>query len=138
MSTTNTASPSSGLGCRLLVVDDAEDTRALYAQFFRRAGFEVSVAADGAEAVELARATPPNVVLMDMELPQMDGWEATRRLKRDPRTRDAWVIAITGRSAYQDRSAAERAGCDAILTKPCSLAMIDALVQRFLKSATAP
>jgi CheY-like chemotaxis protein len=82
----------------VLIVDDFEDNREMYAEYLSYSGYRVEQASDGEQAVELAQRIRPDVVVMDLSLPVMDGWEATRRLKSDPRTRNIPVIALTGHS----------------------------------------
>jgi two-component system cell cycle response regulator DivK len=103
----------------VLVVDDFEDTRAIYAECLGHAGYGVIEAENGLEAVEKARDARPDVVVMDLSLPILDGWEATRRLKGDPRTKEIRVIVLTGHGLAEHARGAEQAGCDAFLVKPC-------------------
>jgi CheY-like chemotaxis protein len=103
----------------VLVVDDFEDNRAMYAEYLAYSGYSVEQAADGEEAVKLAQDLLPDVVVMDLSLPVMDGWEATRRLKADERTRRIPVIALTGHALASHSRGAREAGCDAFLAKPC-------------------
>lgn len=103
----------------VLVVDDFEDNRSMYAVFLTYSGYEVIEAADGREAVEIAERELPDVVVMDLSLPIMDGWEATRRLKANVRTRHIPVIALTGHAQEGPSRTAHDAGCDAFLAKPC-------------------
>lgn len=102
----------------VLVVDDFADNREMYAEFLSFSGFRVIEASNGREAVEQALARLPDVIVMDLSLPVMDGWEATRRLKGNERTRNIPVIALSGHSP-SSHSGPEDAGCDAYLTKPC-------------------
>ena len=102
----------------VLVVDDYEDTRIIYAESLRFAGFEVAEAANGQDAVDIATRIQPDLVVMDLAMPVMDGWEATRRLKADPKTRSIRVMAVTGHSDGEHQLRAERAGCDAFYAKP--------------------
>lgn len=102
----------------MLVVDDYEDTRIIYAESLRFAGFDVAEAANGRDAVDMASRLAPDVVVMDLAMPGMDGWEATRRLKANPRTRSIRVMAVTGHQEAEHRILAWRAGCDDFLTKP--------------------
>ena len=103
----------------VLVVDDFLDAREMYAEYFLFAGFRVVEAANGAEALQKALEVAPHVILMDLSMPGMDGWEATRRLKADPRTKDIPVIALTGHALTGFLESAKHAGCDAFVTKPC-------------------
>jgi CheY-like chemotaxis protein len=97
--------------------------------------FEVLVAEDGEKGCTMAAAERPDVVLMDLEMPGMDGWEATRRLKSDPRTRDIPVIALSAHALAGMREKALAAGCDAFDTKPIDFARLMATVKRLLASA---
>jgi CheY-like chemotaxis protein len=108
-----------GTGPLVLIVDDFEDNRAMYVQFLAFEGFRVAEAANGAEALEQARTLLPDLIVMDLSLPVMDGWEATRRLKGDERTRRIPVLALTGHALGGHSERAKEAGCDAYLTKPC-------------------
>jgi CheY-like chemotaxis protein len=103
----------------ILVVDDFEDNRAMYAEYLKHAGYRVIEAADGREAVARTRELRPQVVVMDLSLPVMDGWEATRVLKSDARTCATPIIALTGHALAGHSQGAREAGCDAFLAKPC-------------------
>ncbi len=103
----------------VLVVDDFEDNRAMYAEYLRFAGLRVAEARNGAEAVDKATRLAPSVIVMDLSLPVMDGWEATRRLKADARTRAIPVIALTGHALEGHSKSAKEAGCQSFLAKPC-------------------
>jgi two-component system, cell cycle response regulator DivK len=103
----------------ILLVDDFEDNRAMYAQFLTFSGFRVAEAQNGQEALEQTARLRPDLVVMDLSLPVMDGWEATRRLKQDPRTRGIPVIALTGHALGRHSEGAKEAGCDGFITKPC-------------------
>ena len=111
------------VGLTILVVDDYEDNRQMYGELLMHADFQVLEARDGAEAIEVARRAMPDLIVMDLSLPVIDGWEATRRLKRDEATRGIPVLALTGHApeglAGHSESAQE-AGCDGFLAKPCS------------------
>ncbi len=103
----------------VLVVDDFEDNREMYAQFLRFSGYRVEEAATGREALERAFTMRPDVIIMDLSLPGVDGWEATRRIKADERTKSIPVIALTGHALAGHSKGAFEAGCDAFVTKPC-------------------
>ncbi len=111
----------------MLVVDDFLDAREMYAEYFAFSGFRVVEASNGAEAVQKALELIPHVILMDLSMPGMDGWEATRRLKADRRTKHIPVIALTGHALTGYAESAKQAGCDAFVTKPC---LPDTLVGR--------
>ena len=121
----------------VLIVDDYQDAREMYAEYLEFSGFRVAEARNGAEAVEKAFALRPSVILMDLSLPVMDGWEATRRLKADVRTRSIPVVALTGHALDGHSREAQEAGCVAYVTKPC---LPDALVieVRRVLAAVAP
>jgi two-component system, cell cycle response regulator DivK len=103
----------------VLIVDDDEETRVLYTEFLRGEGFQSRVAEDGFQAVEIATDLCPAVVVMDLSMPRLNGWEATRKLKSGATTGDIPIIALTGHALDHHRSLALAAGCDAFLTKPC-------------------
>ncbi|GAC1534195.1 MAG: response regulator [Polyangiales bacterium] len=103
----------------VLVVDDFDDNRLLYATTIAQAGYTVEEARDGAEAIEKIGAIRPAAIIMDLSMPVLDGWEATRRLKADPRSADIVIIALTGHSTNYGLQKARDAGADAVLTKPC-------------------
>jgi two-component system, cell cycle response regulator DivK len=109
----------------VLVVEDYQDAREMYAAYLQFAGYRVAEAANGLEALEKTRELMPDIILMDLALPKMDGWEATRRLKADERTRDIPIVALTGHALAGFAEGARQAGCDAFVTKPC---LPDALV----------
>jgi two-component system, cell cycle response regulator DivK len=104
---------------RVLLVDDYPDAREMYTEYLEYSGFEVIEAANGMEAIQRAADSAPDIILMDLSLPVMDGWEATRRLKGDKRTADIPVVALTGHALAGISEGAKRAGCDAFITKPC-------------------
>ena len=106
-------------GPLILVVDDYEDAREMYAEYLRFCGFRVAEARNGNEALEQAFALMPDLILMDLSLPGMDGWEATRQLKADERTRQIPVVALTGHALAGASEGAKKAGCDSFVTKPC-------------------
>ena len=103
----------------ILVVDDYQDAREMYAEYLQFSGFRVAEAKNGNEAVEKAFALKPDLILMDLSLPGMDGWEATRRLKSDEATKHIPVVALTGHALAGASEGAKKAGCDSFVTKPC-------------------
>jgi two-component system cell cycle response regulator DivK len=121
----------------VLVVDDYTDAREMYADFLVFSGFRVAEAKDGSEAIRKAIEIQPDLILMDLSLPGVDGWEATRRLKADERTRDIPVVALTGHALAGDAQTALKAGCDAFITKPCLPADLVVEVRRMLERAAA-
>ena len=117
---------------RLLVVEDNEESRDGLSRHLRRKGFEVAVAMDGQQGIDAARARTPDLILMDMSLPILDGWEATRQLKADPATRHIPVIALTAHAMAGDREKALQAGCDEYEAKPVEFARLFAKIQTLL------
>ena len=115
---------------RVLLVDDFPDAREMYAEYLEFSGFQVVQAANGVEALQRAVDDHPDIILMDLSLPVMDGWEATRRLKADARTAHIPVVALTGHALAGVSEGAKKAGCDAFITKPC---LPDALVKEIRK-----
>jgi two-component system cell cycle response regulator DivK len=117
----------------VLVVDDFVDAREMYAEYFAFSGFRVAEASNGMEAVQKALELTPQVILMDLSMPGMDGWEATRRLKANRRTKHIPVIALTGHALTGFPESAKQAGCDAFVTKPC---LPDTLVEEVRRVLT--
>jgi len=103
----------------ILVVDDYQDAREMYAEYLQFSGFRVAEARNGNEAVAQAFSLRPDLILMDLSLPGMDGWEATRVLKADERTKHIPVVALTGHALAGASEGARKAGCDSFVTKPC-------------------
>ena len=103
---------------RVLVVEDDENTRAAFRAVLEMAGWAVDEAADGDEALRVAERRPPEIALVDIAIPGLDGWETTRRLKEGAATARVPVIAVTGHALDADRQRARDAGCDAYLVKP--------------------
>jgi len=104
---------------RVLLVDDYPDAREMYSEYLQFSGFDVVEATNGIEALKHAIEAAPDIILMDLSLPVMDGWEATRRLKSDRRTAGIPVVALTGHALAGISEGARKAGCDAFVTKPC-------------------
>jgi CheY-like chemotaxis protein len=126
---------------KLLLVEDYEDAREMYQEYLEFSGYEVEVAKDGAEAVARAQASHPDLILMDMSLPLVSGWEATRLLKGDVKTADIPVIALTGHVLADHSAKAKEAGCDEFLGKPAlpqdvAQSVRDLLAKARLKSKT--
>ena len=119
---------------RILVVEDNEDNRDSLSRRLERRGFEVLMAHDGRHGVEMAAAEKPDLILMDMNMPEMDGWEATRMIKSTPDAADVPVIALTAHAMTGDRERALESGCSDYHTKPVEfqklLAQIETLLQR--------
>ena len=106
-------------GPLILVVDDYQDAREMYAEYLQYSGFRVAEAKNGNEAVAQARSLRPDLILMDLSLPGMDGWEATRVLKADDATKHIPIVALTGHALAGASEGARKAGCDSFVTKPC-------------------
>jgi CheY-like chemotaxis protein len=117
---------------RLLLVEDNEMNRDMLSRRLMRKGHEVEIAVDGQEGIEMARALGPDLILMDMSLPVVNGWEAARRLKADPATASIPVIALTAHAMSDDRQKALEAGCDDYDTKPVDLPRLLDKIQRLL------
>ena len=118
----------------VLVVDDSDDIRALWVETLTDAGYRVVEASDGAAAVELALGHRPRVVLMDMAMPNMDGWEATRRIRAFADEREIAIIAVSAMSEVDGRAAAFRAGCDGFIPKPVTADVILDVVRSFTET----
>jgi two-component system cell cycle response regulator DivK len=116
----------------ILLVDDYQDGREMYADSLRFAGYRTLEASSGPEALQLAVDRRPNLILMDLSLPGIDGWEVTARLKKDARTRHIPIVALTAHALQEERERAERAGCDAFVAKPCLPEELLTEVQRLL------
>ncbi len=106
---------------RILLVEDNEMNRDMLSRRLKRKGYEVLIAVDGEQGVSMTKAQKPDLVLMDMSLPLLDGWEATRRLKADPTTQSIPIVALTAHAMAGDRDKAIEAGCDDYDTKPVEL-----------------
>ena len=123
---------------RVLLVDDYPDAREMYTEYLEFSGFEVVEAGNGMEALQRAIDASPDIILMDLSLPVMDGWEATRRLKSDKATRGIPIIALTAHAMAGDREKALEAGCDDYDTKPIEfdrlIGKIEALLQNAAKA----
>jgi two-component system cell cycle response regulator DivK len=121
---------------KILLVEDNDMNRDMLTRRLQRRGYEVVTALDGAEGLTLAASEAPDVILMDMSLPVMDGWEATRRLKADPVTSLIPVIALTAHAMAGDQERAAEAGCDAYDTKPIELPRLLEKVESLLPGAS--
>ena len=118
---------------RILVVEDYADAREMYAENFSFIGYDVELAADGAEALEKARAQAPDAIVMDLSLPVLDGWEATRILKSDERTKDIPVLAVSGHALGTNARSAIEAGCDDFVAKPALPQDVEDRIRRLLR-----
>jgi CheY-like chemotaxis protein len=118
---------------KILLVEDNEMNRDMLSRRLQRKGYEVVIAVDGEQGVALAQSENPDLILMDISLPVLDGWEATRRIKATPETGSIPVIAITAHAMAEDREKALEAGFDDYDTKPIELSRLLEKIQRLLK-----
>jgi CheY-like chemotaxis protein len=116
----------------VLVVDDFPDGREMVAEYLAFRGFSVLQAATGAEAIALARKHRPRLILMDLGMPGLDGWETTRQLKADSRTRNCVIVALTAHALTSERTTALSAGCDEVISKPFDLSELAETVDRIV------
>jgi CheY-like chemotaxis protein len=115
------------------IVDDHGDTREGFAEYLRDCGFDVRTASDANELHSLLAAATPAAILMDVHMPRVDGWTLTREIKDNPRTRDVRVVVVSASVRAEDQLAAEQAGADAFLGKPCDPQMIVSELTRLLR-----
>jgi two-component system, cell cycle response regulator DivK len=120
---------------KILLVEDNEMNRDMLTRRLTRNGFDVAIAVDGHEGVDKASSEKPDLILMDMSLPSMDGWEATRHIKADPATRMIPVIALTAHAMNEDREKAMAAGCNDFDTKPVDLPRLLGKIAALLETA---
>jgi two-component system cell cycle response regulator DivK len=118
---------------RILVIEDTEDNRRILRDLLTNAGFDVLEANDGEQGVGAAAAEHPDLILMDIQLPVIDGYEATRRIKAAPESKHIPVIAVTSYALSGDEAKARAAGCDGYIAKPFSPRQILAMVRDFLR-----
>jgi CheY-like chemotaxis protein len=116
----------------VLLVEDNEDNRIVYSTILQHYGYRVTEALNGEEGIAKARAEKPDLILMDISIPIIDGWEATQVLKRDPDTKHIPIIALTAHALASDREKAMEVGCDSYLAKPCEPKAVVSEVQKFL------
>jgi CheY-like chemotaxis protein len=121
-------------GLKILVVEDYEDTRLVMRMMLEQRGYRVVEAADGEEALETAWRECPDIILMDLSLPKLDGLTASRRIREDPQTRDAVIVAVTAHAEPQYRQNALAAGVDAFVTKPIDFDWLDDLLGSLVRS----
>jgi CheY-like chemotaxis protein len=122
---------------KILLVEDNEMNRDMLSRRLERKGYVVTIALDGAEGLQKARTEAPDLILMDMSLPVVDGWEATRQLKADEATRRIPIIALTAHAMASDEQKARAAGCDDFDTKPIELPRLLEKMEALLKSGTS-
>ncbi len=120
---------------RILIVEDQEDLRAILRDFLKASGYETVEAVDGGEGVDRARADRPDLILMDIQLPVLDGYEATRQIKADPSLKATPVIAVSSFAMKGDEEKARASGCDAYVTKPYSPVKLLRVIRSFLDKA---
>jgi two-component system cell cycle response regulator DivK len=117
---------------RILVVEDQEDNRRIIRDLLQSVGYQLIEAADGAAGVRLAKEERPDLILMDIQLPVLDGYEATRRIKADPELRPIPIVVVTSYALSGDDAKAKTAGCDAYVAKPFSPRALLATIRKFL------
>jgi two-component system cell cycle response regulator DivK len=123
----------------VLLVEDDRDGRRMYAAWLEQAGYQVVEAHNGLQALERAIDVVPDIVVTDLNIPGIDGYELTRRLKGDPRTDGIPILAVTGYVPFtRDPGRADRAGCDAILSKPCSPEDLEHTIRSLIEEARRP
>ena len=118
----------------VLVVEDQHDAREMLAEYLRFCGFAVHGAEDGLQAIAIAIRERPRVILMDLMMPRMDGWEAARRIKSDDRTKASSIIAVSAHSHRDEQHRAKLAGCDEFVPKPYDLERLAKLVRERLQA----
>ena len=116
----------------VLLVEDNEDNRTVYRTILEHFGYGVIEARNGEDGVRMAKEGQPALILMDISIPLIDGWEATRILKNDPATSEIPIIALTAHALATDRAKAQEVGCDGYLAKPCEPRRVVSEVERFL------
>jgi CheY-like chemotaxis protein len=122
---------------KILLVEDNEMNRDMLTRRLQRRGYEVVIAVDGAQGLAMAQSESPALILMDISLPVLDGWEATRRLKRAPETKSIPVIALTAHAMSGDRERCIEAGCDDFDTKPVEIARLVGKIETLLNQSKA-
>lgn len=118
---------------KILYVEDNEDNVYMLRQRLTREGFDVAIARDGIQGLDMARQGAPDLIIMDLILPELDGWEATRRLKADPETQDIPIIALSASAMPGDEGSARSAGCDDFDSKPVNFDRLLAKIEAQLK-----
>lgn len=117
---------------KVLLVDDDHDSRTICSTILAHSGYTILQAEDGLEGVRLAREVKPDLILMDVTLPRLNGWQATEQIKGSPETSEILVVMLTARVMDADRALAHRAGCDSFLPKPCSPTRVLQEVKRLI------
>jgi two-component system cell cycle response regulator DivK len=121
----------------ILIVEDFDDAREMYRDYLQFAGFRVETARDGREAIDKTSALRPDLVLMDLSLPGIDGWEATRFLKSNPSTRNILIVALSAHALAAEGERARIAGCDGFIAKPCVPSELAEEILKYLKGQAA-
>ena len=123
---------------KILYVEDNEDNLYMLTNRLYRAGYEVAIAEDGEEGVKMSRSENPALIIMDLGLPVLDGWEAIRQIKSSPETKHIPIIALTAHAMSYDRGKAREAGCDDFDTKPVDMPRLMEKIRSLLKERSAP
>lgn len=129
--------PHTSLKPLILVVEDFDDAREMYRDYLEFSGFRVETARDGREAIDKAQTLNPDLILMDLSLPGLDGWEATRLLKSDPATHNLLIVALSAHALAAEGERARVAGCDGFIAKPCLPPDLVTEIDRYLKLHSA-
>lgn len=116
----------------VLVVDDSADARALYGEYLQYLGFRVETAENGAQAIQSARREWPAIIIMDLAMPEVDGWQAIKRLKSDPLTSDIPIVALSAYAFGEEPQRAREAGADLCLSKPCLPSQLARVIRAML------
>lgn len=119
---------------KILVVEDNEDSREIFVYRLQQLGFETLVASNGKEAIETASRTKPDLIFMDLRMPVMDGWEATKALRQTEWGKDLPVVAVTAHAMEEDKRKALNAGCNDFIPKPVDYALIRDAIQKLVRS----
>ncbi len=122
---------------RILVVEDNEDNLELVCFLLKQAGYEVLQAVDGRKGLALANSQQPDMILLDMSIPEIDGWSVARQLKEDPDTKNIFIVALTGHTAPGDRKRALHAGCDGYISKPLDIPTFTSQVAAYLEKGAS-
>jgi two-component system cell cycle response regulator DivK len=122
----------------VLIADDFEDNNEMYSEYLEHVGFRVIAVRDGQAAIDEARAKKPAVIVMDLSLPRVDGWEATRILKSDPETAGICILVLSGHAEPASRARALAAGCDVFMAKPCLPSDLGDQIKKCLEAVNAP
>ena len=119
---------------KILLVEDNDINRDMMVRRLQRRGYDMVIAIDGQQAIDVTRSEKPDLILMDMSLPVIDGWEATRQIKSDPNSKSIPVVGLTAHAMIGDREQALKAGCDDYATKPVDFEKLVEIINRLVKS----